>query len=366
MTVQEVCDAVERLAPPGYAYSWDRVGLSCGSPQQSVKGAVVALTVTREVLNTALRSKANLIVSHHPLIWEPLRTLRTDDSHTALCLDIAQAGIACFAAHTNLDVVPGGVNTVLAERLGLTDLTPLVAVPQAEQIKLVCFVPESHLADVRDAVCNAGAGVIGEYTHCSFSAPGVGTFLPGEKARPFSGLKHTVNEEPERRFEVLVPKARLGAVLAALTKAHPYEEPAYDVVPLDGTDRSISLGLQGMLRRELTLNRFASHVRQTLDVSHVRVVGEGNRRIRRVGVLGGAGGSEVGSIPTEVDVVVTGDVDYHDALNAQDRNLCVVDAGHVGTEKWIVPALVRFLEAEFPKLKVTGYDEPDPFRVVTK
>lgn len=366
MIIQDVCDAVDRLAPPALAYSWDRVGLSCGHPGDSVSGVVIALTVTRDVLKLAQRARANLIVSHHPLIWEPLRSLRADVPHTALCLDIVQAGMACYAAHTNLDVVPGGVNTVLAERLGLNDLAPLIPVPHAAQVKLVCFVPESHLADVRNAVCEAGAGIIGEYTHCSFSAPGVGTFLPSDKARPFSGLKHTVNEEPERRFEVLAPKAHLGAILAALVKAHPYEEPAYDVIPLEGADRAISLGLKGTLSRESTLNRYAAKVRSDLATSHVRVVGDGPRRIRTVGVLGGAGGSEIGAVPPDVDVLVTGDVDYHDALHALDRGICIIDAGHVGTEKWIVPALARYLKSEFPKLKISEHDEPDPFRVVTK
>jgi len=365
MTVQEVAGAIERLAPPDLAYPWDRAGLSCGHPDQAVTGIVAALTVTRDVLKAARRTKANLVVSHHPLIWEPLRSLRADDPHTALCVELARAGIACFSAHTNLDVVPGGVNTVLAERLGLKDLQPLIPVSHAGQVKLVCFVPEPNLADLRNAVCNAGAGVIGAYTHCSFSAPGVGTFLPGDTARPFSGRKHTVNEEPELRFEVLVPKARLGAVVRELVKSHPYEEPAYDVIPLEGHDRTVSLGLQGRLPRELTLSRFASRVCAALDVAHVRVVGKGSRRVGSVGVLGGAGGSEIGSIPSGVDVLVTGDVDYHDALHALDRGLAVIDAGHVGTEKWIVPALVRYLKNEFPKLRVSGVDEPDPFRVVT-
>jgi putative NIF3 family GTP cyclohydrolase 1 type 2 len=179
-------------------------------------------------------------------------------------------------------------------------------------------------------------------------------------------LKHTVNEEPERRFEVLVPKARLGAAIRELVKAHPYEEPAYDVVPLEGADRSISLGLQGQLPRELTLKRFAANVCVALQVSHVRVVGSETRRVRRVGVIGGSGGGEIGSIPSGIDVLITGDVGYHEALNALDRGLCIIDAGHVGTEKWIVPALVKYLKIEFPKLRVTGTEEPDPFHAVTK
>jgi putative NIF3 family GTP cyclohydrolase 1 type 2 len=300
------------------------------------------------------------------LIWEPFRSLRADDLHAALCLDLVKADVACFAAHTNLDVVPGGVNTALAEHLGLRELDSLIPVPQASQVKLIAFVPESHLASVRDAVCAAGAGVIGEYTHCSFSSPGVGTFLPGDNAQPFSGRKHTVNEEPERRFEVLVPKARLGGVLQALCQAHPYEEPAYDVMNLESIDTTISLGLRGVLPRAQLLDTFAAHARKALDVTHVRVVGDKKRRVRTIGVLGGSGGGEIGSVPPGIDVLVTGDVDYHDALTAQERGMAVVDAGHAGTEKWIVPKLTAYLQDEFPKLRVTSYVERDLFRLVTK
>ncbi|MDZ4860649.1 MAG: Nif3-like dinuclear metal center hexameric protein, partial [Candidatus Hydrogenedentes bacterium] len=232
MTVQDVCNVMDALAPPALAYSWDRCGLHTGEPDMEVRGVLVALTVTREAFDAARRARAQLIVSHHPLIWEPLKTLRADDPHTRLCLDIAEAGIACFAAHTNLDVVPGGVNTAIAERLKLRNVSPLLPAPQASQLKLVTFVPDTHLAAVRDAVCRAGAGVIGEYSFCSFSAPGIGTFLPGEKSDPFSGRKQVINEEHERRFEILVPRARTAKVLDALRDAHPYDEPAYDLVVL--------------------------------------------------------------------------------------------------------------------------------------
>ncbi|MCC6487386.1 MAG: Nif3-like dinuclear metal center hexameric protein [Candidatus Hydrogenedentes bacterium] len=366
MTVREVCEVLERLAPPSLAYSWDRAGLAIGEPSQEVKGVLAALSVTRETFAAAKRAKANQIVSHHPLIWEPMRALRTDDPHTALCLELAHAGVSCYSAHTNLDVVPGGVNAVLAERLGLTALKSLLDVPHAMQVKLVTFVPESHLPAVRDAVCDAGAGIIGDYTHCTFSAAGTGTFLPGEKASPFSGKKHQVNEEPERRFEVLVPSGRLSDALRALLQAHPYEEPAYDVVPLQGVDPAVSLGLRGELPKPITLGAFAAQVRMNLDVSHVRVVGDLKHKVRHVAVLGGAGGSEAAHIPGGVDVLVTGDVDYHDALAAQERGLAIVDAGHVGTEKWIVPALVRRLRGVFPKLRMVSHTERDPFRIVVK
>jgi dinuclear metal center YbgI/SA1388 family protein len=362
--VREACLALEELAPPGFAYDWDKPGLRIGNPNEDVSKVLVALTVTRAVYDRARELGAQLIVSHHPLLWEPLKALRTDDPAVRLCVDLAHDNIACYAAHTNLDVVPGGVNTLLAERLGLLECRPLLPSPAA-QVKLVTFVPESQLEALRRAVCEAGAGVIGEYTHCSFSAPGVGTFLPGDAAQPFSGEKHRVNEEPERRFETLVDKARLPRVLDALRSAHPYEEPAYDIVPLENTNRSIGLGARGRLPEPTTLDRFAQSVRAALDVDHVRVAGASDCKVQTVAVIGGAGGGELKRIPRDVDVLVTGDVRYHDAVDALERGLAVIDAGHDGTERFIVASLTNYLTEKLPSIQVFPFEEPCILRAAT-
>lgn len=366
MQVKDVVEAVERWAPPSLAYAWDKAGLSLGHPDAKIGKVMVVLTVTRDVLRAATAAKAQMIVSHHPLIWEPLETLRSDDAQARLCLDIAQKGIACYASHTSLDVVPRGVNHILAERLGLRHVGPLLPVPQAEQLKLVTFVPGTHLAAVREALSAAGAGVIGDYTECSFSAPGTGTFRPGSDAKPFSGTQGAVNQEPEQRFEILVPKARVGEVVRALKEAHPYEEVAYDLVKLDTADPAISLGLRGELSRAVSLDTFAARVRKALGIKHVRVSGDPKHTVQRVAVLGGAGGASAPSIPRDIDVYVTGDVQYHDALDARERGLSIIDAGHHGTEKLIVPALADYLKASLKDLRVVPWIEPDPFRVITK
>lgn len=361
MKVRDVVAQMDRWAPPGLAYAWDRAGLATGEPSAKITRVLVCLTVTREAFKAARRAKADMIVAHHPLIWDPLTSLRRDDARAALCLDIAEAGMACYTAHTNLDVVPGGVNHVLAHRLGLTRLAPLFPAEHAEQLKLVTFVPEARLADVRTAMCDAGAGVIGNYTHCSFSTPGTGTFRPGVDANPFSGSKFQVNQEPELRLEVLVPKTRLSPVLAALKKVHPYEEVAYDLYKLHNTDPAASLGLSGDLSANTTLGEFAEHVRAALEITHLRCAGDPKRKIRRVAVMGGAGGASAAKVPGDVDVYVTGDVKYHDALDAVERGLAIIDAGHHGTEKWIVPAIADYLKKALPDLKVSRFIEPDPF-----
>ena len=360
--VSDVKGVMDNWAPPAWAASWDRVGLQAGRPDLAVTGVALCLSVTPGVVTAAKAAGANMIVAHHPLIWDPIRALRTDDPLVRMCLDSAAGGMACRAAHTNLDAAPGGVNDTLAAALGLEKTKPLFAADEAKQVKLVVFVPESHLAQVRDAVGAAGAGVIGAYTHCSFSAPGVGTFLPGDGAQPFSGETGKLNEEPERRFETLVPNARLGAVLRALFQAHPYEEVAYDVIPLENTDPLVGLGRVGELSETMDGGAFVEHARKCLSPAPIRAVSPGTgRRVRRVAVLGGSGGDMIARMPPDVDAYVTGDVKYHDALTAQMRNLLVVDGGHHGTEVLVLPEIARRLNAALEGLPVTVVGERDPF-----
>jgi dinuclear metal center YbgI/SA1388 family protein len=364
MKIREVIEVLEAWAPPGLAYDWDRSGFSLGDPDADVQTVLVALTVTEDARKRAAAAKAQLIVSHHPLIWQPLKTLRMDDPQVRLCRGLLEDNIACYAAHTNLDVAPRGVSHILATQLGLQDCAPLFAGEQAEQVKLVTFVPEAHLEAVRGAVCTAGAGIIGDYTFCSYSSPGQGTFVPGDAADPFLGQKGALNVEDERRLEVLVLRARIERVVAALRRAHPYEEPAYDVVPLLTTDSTAGLGARGVLEAPMTLEAFAQVVLDTLALTHLRVVGAAHRTIRSVAVMGGAGGSSVRRVPRDVDAFVTGDVGYHDALEAATRGLAVIDAGHSGTEKGVVDALAGYLKRHCAQLTTETYIEPDVFRAL--
>lgn len=357
---------MEAWAPKGYAYDWDRIGLRIGDGAAKAKGVVVTLTVTPACVALAKKRKANVIVAHHAPIWNPLKTLDMTDPETRLWVEIAASGISVYAAHTNLDVAPEGVNAVLADLLGIEGQEPLFPVPQGELVKIVTFVPASHAAAVRDAMADAGAGAIGAYTHCSFGADGTGTFRPGAGTEPYSGKRGVINEEPERRIEMPAPRARMEAVVAALKAAHPYEEPAYDVYPLANPDPAIGIGVRGALPKAMPLRDFAGYVRTALEIQHVRLIGDGKKKVRTVAVLGGAGGSYVSRLGKDTDVFVTGDVSYHEAQSALDRGLGVVDAGHHGTERWIVPYAVERLKASLPKLPVHAYLEPDPFEAITE
>lgn len=362
-TVGDICAVMEAWAPPGAAYAWDRVGLQVGSKSAPVRRVLTCLTVNDGAVAAAKKARAEMIVAHHPVVWDPLKALSMDNAQSRPALELFRADIACFAAHTNLDVVPGGVNHVLANALGLRDLRPLVSPPQATQVKLVCFVPEDHLAAVREAMCGAGAGAMGNYSECTFSSAGIGTFVPGPGSHPHTGEKGKLNEVPERRLEVLVPRGRLSAVIAALSAAHPYEVPAYDVMPVENRDESLSLGLRGDLPKAMRLDAFARLVCRALAVPHARWVGAAARKVRHVAVLGGSGAGEIATMPAEVDVYVTGDVKYHEADLAAARGLAVVDPGHAGSEKAIATAIAVRLRESLKGLHVTPYIEPELFQL---
>jgi len=363
VNVRDISEAIEEFAPRELAYEWDRCGLAIGDPEWEVNRVMLALTVTPACAEAARRRRVHLIVSHHPPIWEPLKALRMDDPHTRMCLELAGARIACYAAHTNLDVAPNGVNDALADALGLVERKRLF-VEQGLQIKLVTFVPATHLASVREAICEAGAGLIGNYSHCSFSAPGTGTFRPNELANPAAGERLALNEENECRLEALVPRHHLHGVIKALLRAHPYEEVAYDVVPLENLDRNTGLGVSGELPCSMPLGKWARRVRSALGAGHVRMVGDPATPVRTVAVIAGAGASRIGDIPGGIDALVTGDIGYHDALHAQEKGLSLIDAGHAATERIILPVLARFLKKRFKTLNVSTWDEPECFHVV--
>ncbi|HOJ33113.1 MAG TPA: Nif3-like dinuclear metal center hexameric protein [Candidatus Hydrogenedentes bacterium] len=360
VTVKAVCDTMEEYAPLALSYPEDKGGLLVGDPETSVRCVLTALSITEDVVRTAIKRRVDMIVTHHPVIWEPLSHLRTDAPTVRVCFSLLKAGISCFSAHTCLDLAKEGVNEVLAKKIGLQEIQPLLPVAHVRQVKLVTFVPESHLAQVRTAVCEAGAGIIGEYRYCSFSSAGVGTFMPSDKARPFCGKNLQINEEPERRFEVLLMEADLPRVLRAMRAAHPYEEPAYDVVPLKNSDTGIGLGRRGVLPRPMAVSELARELVTLLQLPGVRIVGNLRRRVRRAAVLGGSGGSYVREIPEDVDVLITGDVRYHDALDAQARDLTLIDIGHAGGERCIVPVLAAYLRKKLP-ISVLEYKDEEPF-----
>jgi len=361
--IYDICKLMEEWAPLKLAYPNDNVGLVLGSSNWKLNKVLICLTITDTIVEEAIRQKVNLIISHHPIIHTPLYKIIWEHPYQKRIVQLIQNNIACYVCHTNLDVANKGLNYVLAQKLNLINTRGLLPVEHASIFKLVTFVPKTHLEIVREAVCSHGAGVIGEYAYCSFSTSGTGTFLPSDKANPFIGKVGSINEEAEERFEVIVPTEHLNNVIEALLDAHPYEEVAYDIYPVHNQNPKISLGIVGDLETPTTLEIFSTFVKNQLGLNSVRIVGNPNKEIKKVAVIGGSGGSEIQKIRENIDVLVTGDVKYHQALETLDKKIAIIDAGHFGTEYPIVQAIKEYLNKRLPLLETIITNETDPFLI---
>lgn len=358
MTVRlrDIADTIEAWAPPGSAQSYDNVGLQVGRLDADVGRAVVALDMTPQVLEEARGLEAQLILTHHPLLFKPLSRLTPDSLVGSLALGLAEAGIALFAAHTNLDAARGGVSFALAEQLGLEHVDFLQGM-DGQVVKLVTFVPPDHADSVREALGEAGAGRIGRYDHCAFTAPGTGHFRPGEGTDPFIGeAGGSIESTNEIRIEAEVARWNLSPVLSALIEAHPYDEPAHDVIPVEQTYRDAGIGAVGKLTQEQNLADFLDHVSDVLENPAVRYAGDLDAPVRRVAVCGGSGSSFLTAARSAgADVFVTADVTYHtyfDVLRSDGTpGMALVDAGHYETERITERLLAERLSERFPEVE---------------
>jgi len=365
---ETVVQLMERLAPKHYAEPDDKIGLQVGSLRKEVSRVLVTLDVTREVVEEAVVAGAELIIAHHAVIYRPLAHLQTDTPAGALAAELLRRDLAVYVAHTNLDSAEGGMNDWMADALSLTDRKVLREAHTDKLFKLAVFVPEEHHAAVRDALFRAGAGWIGNYSHCSFTTEGIGTFLPREGSDPYIGRQGKLESVAEKRIETVVPQSALKSVVAAMLKAHPYEEVAYDVYPMDLKGRSFGLGRVGKLPAEESLDAFAERVKRALDVPFVRVVGAGDKPIRKVAVLGGAGSRFLNNaIFTGADAFVTGDIDYHMAHDAAAAGIALVDPGH-NAEKIMKAKVAEWLqqhltEQGYATEAIASQVNTEPFRL---
>jgi dinuclear metal center YbgI/SA1388 family protein len=338
---REFIDYIEDLVPLACSEEWDNCGLQVGDPRLPLRGIMLCLDATAAVVRAAGEKGANFVFAHHPLLFTPLRTVRVDRYPADVVREALVSGISIYAAHTNLDVVPGGVNDVLAKRLGLENCEVLSRTGEIAVYKLVVFVPSASRDEVAGALFEAGAGSIGPYRGCSFSTPGTGTFCPSSAAAPFCGTVGKMNEVDEFRLEVRVEKDRLGPVVDALVKVHPYETPAFDLYPLENAGRTIGLGRVGELPEVLDLPAVVRLVKETLSISRVRVAGgREDAKVKRLALCGGSGFSLYqAAVEAGADLFLTGDLKYHDARLVEAAGLPVVDAGHFATEAPVLEAL---------------------------
>lgn len=336
------------------------MGLMVGDLAAKVSRIMVALDGTPDAIGAAIDGGCQLLLTHHPLIFSPLKRISAADPTGSLVLKAAAHGLAVISLHTNFDIADDGMNDLLAERLGVLDVQPLRVTATEELVKLAVFVPAGHEEKVTEALFRFSAS-IGAYSDCSFRCPGTGTFKPLDGAQPLIGQVGTRAYVEEVRVEVLLQKRDLSAALAALVKAHPYEEPAFDLYPLLNKGTARGLGRIGVLGKESTAGAFAQEVKERLGLAGVRFVGASERPVRKVALCGGSGMSLLRDAQRQgADLFVTGDVKYHEARDAEALGMAVIDAGHFGTEVLMVESLAARVTAELAARRLEA--EIVPFR----
>jgi dinuclear metal center YbgI/SA1388 family protein len=360
--VADLAEAMEAIAPSRLAAQWDNVGLLVGDPSSDVARVLLAIDCTRAVVEEATREHCGAIVSYHPPIFAAQKTFVAGSPG----YEAARAGLAVFSPHTALDVAEGGTNDVLADALGLTARAPLRRIlPPDSEYKLVTFVPAEHVEAVSRAVFTAGAGHIGKYSSCSFRAPGTGTFFGEEGANPAVGVAGRLEEAPELRLETIVPVARVAEVVAALRAAHPYEEPAFDLVRLASPAKALGLGRIGEVE-SATVRVLVDRAKRALGGTHMLVAGNLDAVVARAAVCAGSGGDLVpDAIGAGAQLLLTGEVHHHDALRALDAGMAIACARHSTSERVALAALERRLSARLPTVSfLCSREDREPFAFV--
>lgn len=346
----DIIKIMETHFPLRLAEKWDNVGLQIGSCQDQARKVLVALDIDQEVLQYARKQKVDMIITHHPLFFTPLKSINYEEPTGRLVRGLIEAGITVYAAHTNLDAGERGLNQVLAERLGLSEIELLDQSHGEELFKLVVYVPADHEQAVRQAILREGAGHIGKYQECSFRGKGTGSFRPLPGSTPFIGHPGVLEEVEEYRLETVVPQSRLAMVLLAMQAAHPYEEVAYDLYLLTQAGPKYSLGRMGKLAAGLSLEQLCQRTKEKLGLEFLRVVGDMQKQVRKIAVVSGAGASFIEQSHQQgCEVLLTGDIKYHEARLAMDLGIALIDAGHQGTEQIMSAYLNELLTADMQK-----------------
>ena len=340
MQHKDIFKILENFAPLRLAIPGDNCGLQIGSKNDTTKGIVVCVDICTASIKKAITSGANLILSHHPIKTE--KGLPTSGPLWEIIKPAVKKDITLFATHTNFDIADGGLNDWLCEKLGITKTTILQPTYIEKIYKLVTFVPQNKAEKVSYAICAAGAGQIGDYSHCTFLSHGIGTFHPGKKAHPKVGKKDQLNRVGEARLETIVPESKLRAVLIALLQAHPYEEPAFDIYQLENPGKLLGIGRVGTLKKPVSFQTFCKTVKTKLKPE--LIVPHGSGKVKKVAVASGSGKGVVEDvINSGAGTFVTGELNHHARLLVIDSGINLIEAGHYDTEKCYVEIVAQLL-----------------------
>ncbi|HPS62925.1 MAG TPA: Nif3-like dinuclear metal center hexameric protein [Bacteroidales bacterium] len=347
MKLNDIAAHLESLAPLPLQEDYDNSGWLIGDPEVEFRRALLCLDLTNAVMEEAIREDCNLVIAHHPFIFRGLKKIVAGEPETHIITTAIRHNIAVYAIHTNLDNVLDGLNARVMSMIGVEDCRVLRPQP-GKLLKLAVFCPDGHADSVREALFSAGAGKIGNYDCCSYNVSGEGTFRPSDKANPYVGEKNTLHHEPEIRIEVIFPRHLEGRVVAALLKAHPYEEVAYDLYPLENLYPLAGSGLIGALKEPLDEAGFLTRVRQATGIPVIRHSPLRNTAVQRVALCTGSGGFLIrDALRAGADIFLTADLRYHDFFGLHPR-MIIADIGHYESERWVKDWLYNVLNEKFP------------------
>ena len=347
MKIKEIVSALERFAPLPLQDGFDNAGLQIGLTDAEATGALLCLDVTEAVLDEAIASGCNLIISHHPLIFKGYKSITGKDYVERCILKAIKNDIVIYSAHTNLDNVPGGVNFKIAEKIGLKNVR-ILDPKESSLIKLVTFVPSAQAEEVRNALFTAGCGCIGNYDSCSYNTEGEGTFRAQEGSHPFCGTVGELHHETEVRIETILPEYKKGEVIRALLSKHPYEEPAYDLYPLHNSWAQVGSGIVGELEEPESELEFLKRIKKIFEVGclkHNKLTG---RLIQKVSLCGGAGAFLIPqAVRSGADVFITGEIKYHDYFG-RETDILLAEIGHYESEQYTKEIFYSIIRDLFP------------------
>ncbi len=359
MQINEVIKQIEDWAPKGIAWEKDNIGLQVGSPNSKVSNVLLALDFNERVLREAIKKRANLIITHHPFIFNPIKNLNFNtDAKSQLIKELIQNNITLYSAHTNLDYTKDGVSFELAKRIGLQNIQFLEA-QESNQYKLVVYVPEKNIQQVSDAIFNAGGGIIGEYSKCSVRNFVEGTFEGSSLSNPTIGKANNFEIVNEIRLEVIVDSWKINSIIDAMRLVHPYEEPAYDIFMLKNKNINYGAGAIGELQKSMSSKEFLSHVKTSLKVDGLKYTTGKNSKIKKVALCGGTCSDKMNiAMAAKADAFITADIKYHTFQDAESK-IMLIDAGHYETEIPVLNPLKqrldKFIKSEKSVVKVFKY-----------
>ncbi len=351
MLLSDITHYLESFAPLAYQESYDNSGLIVGKGEMEIKQAIVSLDCTEAVIDEAIEIGANLVISHHPIVFSGLKKFNGSSYIERVVMKAIKHDIAIYAIHTNLDNVRHGVNHRIAEQLGLQNLQ-ILAPKTGLLSKLQTYVPHDKAAELRDALFSAGAGHIGNYSECSFNSEGTGTFKGNDQSNAYVGEKNVTHAEPETKIEVMFPTRLSSQVLKALFNNHPYEEVAYELIPISNLHQEVGSGMIGELPKEYTEEEFFSLLKNGLNTPVVRHTASIGRTLKKVAVCGGSGSFLLNNaIKMNADAFVTADYKYHQFFDAEGKIL-ICDVGHYESEQFTMDLLVEKIQKKFPTFAI--------------